>query len=114
MIKQPLCQGRLLGTRVFAAALVVLIAGCASAPTRWVHPDRPKDSVEADREACSTIARSQTERPKAPPPSVNFTGLASVFRMMGESSLDREYQAEIDRQVSQCLQKRGWRLADPR
>lgn len=93
---------------------VLLVVGCAVAPTRWVHPDRPKDTVDADRGYCETLARSQTVRPQAPPPSVNFTGLASIFRMVSESSLDREYEAELDRQVSECLQKKGWRRAESR
>ncbi|MBU3724364.1 MAG: hypothetical protein FGM18_02495 [Burkholderiaceae bacterium] len=92
--------------------LVVLLAGCAAAPTRWVHPDRPKDKVDADLTACETIARSQVVRPQAPPPAVNFTGLASVFSMMSDSRIDREYQAEVDRQVKQCLQKKGWRTVN--
>lgn len=96
---------------VSAVACVAVLSGCAAAPTRWAHPDRPKDTVEADLGYCETVAKSQTVRPVAPPPSVNFYGLASIFRMMSESGLDRDYQAEIDRQVAECLQKKGWRRA---
>ena len=96
---------------ITTAACIAVIAGCAAAPARWIHPDRPKDTVEADLGYCETVAKSQTSRPVAPPPSVNFYGLASVFRMMSESGLDRDYQAEIDRQVVECLQKKGWRRA---
>lgn len=84
-----------------------LLGGCAA--TQWVHPDRPKDTVDTDRLFCETVARSEVVRPQAPPPVVNFTGLAAVIKMMDQAGLDREYEAEVERHVTECLKKKGWR-----
>ena len=102
--------------RVRARAFVllsfaVLLGGCAA--TQWVHPDRPKDTVDADRIFCETVARSEVTRTQAPPPVVNFTGLAAVIKMMDQAGLDREYEADVERHVAECLRKKGWRPGGP-
>lgn len=100
--------------RVGIGALSFLMLSCATllggcAATQWVHPERPKDTVDADRIFCETVARSEVVRPQAPPPVVNFTGLATVIKMMDQAGIDREYEAEVERHVTECLKKKGWR-----
>jgi hypothetical protein len=90
--------------------LVTVLAGCASnvlAP--WSHPQQSADRFEEERLFCETVARSQVVRPEAPPPTVNFTGLATVIKMVSESNLNRDYEAEVLRQTQDCLKKKGWK-----
>ena len=63
---------------------------------------------------CETAARAEVTRPQAPPPVVNFTGLASVIRMMDQATIDREFEAEVRRHSAECLKKKGWRLSETR
>lgn len=100
-------KARALPLGVLLGAL--LMAGCAVTTTRWTHPDRPGQSSEIDRQACETVARAEVVRPQAPPPVVNFTGLANLVRMMDQAGLDREYETEVERHVAECLKKKGWR-----
>lgn len=89
--------------------LIILLAGCASTFDRWVHPGRPGQSIEADRQACETVAHAEVPRPQAPPSVVNFTGLANLITMMDQAGLDRKYEAEVEQHVIECLKKKGWR-----
>ncbi|MFM7284965.1 MAG: hypothetical protein ACKO2B_07985 [Betaproteobacteria bacterium] len=97
-----------------AWVLACLLVGCAAASPVWVHPDRPGVGVEVDAVFCETAARAEVSRPQAPPPVVNFTGLASVIRMMDQAAIDREFEAEVQRRLAECLKKKGWRLAEGR
>ncbi len=103
-------RNRVVGlSRVMAVALTcsAVLVGCAT--TRWVHPDRPGQSIDADRQACEAVARAEVPRPEAQPSVVNFTGLANLIRMMEQAGLDREYEAEVERHAAECLKKKGWR-----
>jgi hypothetical protein len=40
---------------------------------------------------------------------VNFTGLATIFKMMSDSNSNREFEAEVLRQTQECLKKKGWK-----
>lgn len=100
-------KARALSVGVLFSAL--FLGGCALTTTRWTHPDRPGQSIEIDRQACETVARSEVLRPEAPPALVNFTGLANLIRMMDQAGHDREYETEVARHVAECLKKKGWR-----
>ncbi|MEY2682241.1 MAG: hypothetical protein RIQ66_802 [Pseudomonadota bacterium] len=97
-----------------AGVLACLLAGCAATVPVWVHPDRPGVGVEVDAVFCETAARAEVIRPQASPPLVNLTGLASVIRMMDQAALDREFEAEVQRHLAECLRKKGWRLSEAR
>ncbi|NBW00548.1 MAG: hypothetical protein EBR85_02345 [Betaproteobacteria bacterium] len=96
--------------RLLIIFLAAALTGCASnvlAP--WSHPQQSADRFEEERLFCETVARSQVIRPEAPPPKVNFTGLATVIKMVSESNLNRDYEAEVLRQTQECLKKKGWK-----
>lgn len=97
-----------------AWGLAYLLVGCAAVSPVWTHPDRPGVGVEVDAVFCETAARAEVSRPQAPPPVVNFTGLASVIRMMDQAAIDREFEAEVQRHLAECLKKKGWRLSGSR
>jgi hypothetical protein len=98
------------GWRTVMLLLTLALAGCASGPLApWSHPQLAKDRFEEERLFCETVARSQVVRPEAAPPTVNFTGLATIFKMASESNLNRDYEAEVMRQTQECLKKKGWK-----
>jgi len=102
-------EGLVLG-RAIALPLTLALAGCAiTAGAPWSHPQQPANRFEEERLFCETVARSQVVRPEAPPPAVNFTGLATIVKMMSDSNSNREFEAEVLRQTLECLKKKGWK-----
>ena len=98
------------GQQALLMLLIAALAGCAtSAVAPWSHPQQSADRFEEERLFCETVARSQVIRPEAPPPAINFTGLATVIKMVSESNLNRDYEAEVLRQTQECLKKKGWK-----
>lgn len=98
------------GQQALLIVLIAALAGCATTPgLPWSHPQQSADRFEEERLFCETVARSQVVRPEAPPPAINFTGLATVIKMVSESNLNRDYEAEVLRQTQECLKKKGWK-----
>ncbi|MBU6142654.1 MAG: hypothetical protein KGP33_01680 [Betaproteobacteria bacterium] len=98
------------GRLTLAFLMTTALAGCAITPgAPWSHPQQSADRFEEERLFCETVARSQVIRPEAPPPAVNFTGLATIFKMMSDSNSNREFEAEVLRQTQECLKKKGWK-----
>jgi hypothetical protein len=98
------------GQQALLFVMIAALAGCATtAGAPWSHPQQSADRFEEERLFCETVARSQVIRPEAPPPTINFTGLATVIKMVSESNLNRDYEAEVLRQTQECLKKKGWK-----
>jgi hypothetical protein len=92
-----------------AVGLSLALAGCAITP-QWSHPSKGEAQFAADQERCEVEAKVHVQRHHVPDSNVDLQGLARIFRIMEERSLENQYQAELRRYVSDCLQAQGWVL----
>ncbi len=86
---------------------LVLLAGCATAP-QWSHPSKTEAQLAADQERCEVEAKVNVQKLHLQGSNVDLQGLARIFRIMEERSLENQYQAELRRYVTDCLQAQGW------
>lgn len=96
------------GNRLVLLSLALALAGCA--PMHWEHPNKAADMLQQDQEDCEAQARAWVPRPLAPPPVVTFSGTSASVRMADESSMERQYAADLYEAVQRCLRERGWSL----
>lgn len=86
----------------------LVLVGCASGPTQWVSSTKPAAEFARDQEFCQVEAKAHVQRQSLSESSVDLTGLASVFRLMEERSINKRYQADLDAHAAECLKLRGW------
>jgi hypothetical protein len=90
-------------------SLSLLVAGCA-ATAQWSHPAKTEAQFAADQERCEVEAKVHVQRHHKPGSNIDLQGLARIFEIMEQRSLDSQYNAELRRYVSDCLQTQGWVL----
>ena len=91
-----------------AGVITIAVVGCASAPTQWVSASKPAVELARDLEFCQVEAKARVQRAPLSESNVNLTGLASIFRIMEQSSLDRQYDADLQTAIAECMKARGW------
>ncbi len=90
--------------------LSLFLAGCAALPQQWSHPTKSESQFAVDQERCQVEAKVNVQKLHAPESKVDLQGLARIFRIMEERNLENQYQADLRRYVSDCLQAQGWVL----
>lgn len=90
------------------AALVVVLAGCAGT-TQWVNTTRPGAQLSVDMEFCRVEGEGKLPRPEVHHPSVELTGLAALITIFEKKSLERQYQADLNAYINECLRAKGWK-----
>ncbi len=91
-----------------ASALVALLAGCAST-TQWVNTTRPGAQLSVDMEFCRVEGEGKLPKPEVHHPSVELTGLAALITIFEKKSLERQYQADLNAYINECLRAKGWK-----
>jgi len=90
------------------AGLVALLAGCAST-TQWVNTTRPGAQLSVDMEFCRVEGEGKLPKPEVHHPSVELTGLAALITIFEKKSLERQYQADLNAYINECLRAKGWK-----
>jgi hypothetical protein len=90
-------------------SLPLLVAGCA-ATAQWSHPVKGEVQFAVDQERCEVEAKVHVQRHHKPESNIDLQGLARIFAIMEQRSLDSQYSSELRRYVSECLQAQGWVL----
>jgi len=91
-----------------AGVMTAAVVGCASAPTAWVSTSKPATELARDLEFCQVDVKARVQRAPLSESNVNLTGLASIFRIMEQNSLDRQYDADLQTAIGECMKARGW------
>lgn len=90
------------------AGLVALLAGCAST-TQWVNTTRPGAQLSVDMEFCRVEGEGKLPKPEVHHPSVELTGLAALITIFEKKSAERQYQADLNAYINECLRAKGWK-----
>ncbi|WVN42521.1 hypothetical protein AOB54_03860 [beta proteobacterium MWH-UniP1] len=94
--------------KISLAALAVVLAGCAST-TQWVNTTRPGAQLSVDMEFCRVEGEGKLPRPDVSHPSVELTGLAALITIFERKSAERQYQADLNAYINECLRTKGWK-----
>ncbi len=90
------------------AGMVALLAGCAST-TQWVNTTRPGAQLSVDMEFCRVEGEGKLPKPEVHHPSVELTGLAALITIFEKKSAERQYQADLNAYINECLRAKGWK-----
>ena len=87
---------------------LLAMVGCASVQPQWSHPAKGEAQLAVDQERCEVEAKVHVQRQHLPESNVDLQGLARIFRIIEQRSLDNQYQADLRRYIESCLQAQGW------
>lgn len=98
-------------SRATLLASALLLSACAST-TQWVNPARPGAQLAMDTDFCRVEGEGKLPKPEVNHPSVELTGLAALITIFERQSLERQYQANLNAYINECLRAKGWKPRD--
>jgi hypothetical protein len=74
-----------------------------------VNTTRPGAQLSVDMEFCRVEGEGKLPKPEVHHPSVELTGLAALITIFEKKSAERQYQADLNAYINECLRAKGWK-----